>query len=92
MEQKKFKKKFKTVSKKEFKDFIKNYPGKVTADCCLIGEPPSFNYYDFTFGSQKESLIAYYIDEYPASKIQYKIINKENAGTAREECKVSFTA
>lgn len=42
----------KKVSKQEFLDFIKNYPRKLTIDCCGISEPPTITYNDFELANR----------------------------------------
>ena len=37
----------KKVTKKEFEEFLKNYPRKLACDVCGISEPPAISYNDF---------------------------------------------
>ena len=40
------------VSKKEFLNFIENYPRKLEIDCCGISEPPNITYNDFELANR----------------------------------------
>ncbi len=42
----------KKVTKKEFEDFIKNYPRKLTYDYTGISEPPAVSYNDFELANR----------------------------------------
>lgn len=42
----------KLVSKKEFEDFIKNYPRKLRYDCYGACDPPSITYNDFELANR----------------------------------------
>lgn len=42
----------KLVSKEEFEKFIKEYPRKLSYDCCGISEPPSISYNDFELANR----------------------------------------
>ena len=60
--------KFDKVTKKEFKDFVSNYPNKLDWDVTTICEPPMGNYNDFTKGKVwPESMVAIVrlMDGYP---------------------------
>lgn len=43
---------YKLVNKEEFYNFIKNYPRKLTCDCCGICDPPSITYNDFELANR----------------------------------------
>lgn len=42
----------KRVSKEEFDNFLKNYPRRLTYDCCGIADPPSISYNDFDMANR----------------------------------------
>ena len=42
----------KKVNKKEFTEFIENYPRKLEYDCCGISEPPAISYNDFELANR----------------------------------------
>jgi len=42
----------KQVTKEEFDKFVKEYPRKLTGDCCGICEPPSVTFNDFALANR----------------------------------------
>jgi len=40
------------VSKKEFDEFCKNYPRKLSVDVCAISDPPSISFNDFELANR----------------------------------------
>lgn len=42
----------KRVSKEEFKEFLSNYPRKLTYDCTGICDPPAISYNDFELANR----------------------------------------
>lgn len=51
-------KKFKQVTREEFKYFVESYPSKLVYDVCGISEPPTGTYNDFSIGKYPQSVVA----------------------------------
>ena len=59
----------KTVSEKEFYDFIRNYPRKLERDVCGISDPPAVSYNDFELA-----------DRWPYSIVASTFLYDDNPG------------
>jgi hypothetical protein len=72
----------KSVDKKTFESFLKNYPRYLERDVTGIFEPPLVTYNDFTLGVWPESVVAsHYLENDPRlteeSDYNYRIIEME---------------
>jgi len=77
---------FKTVTKEEFEQFLKDYPEKLVHDVCRVCDPPMISFNDFTKAEKwPESVVAKYFDRYyPTDDITYMIQEPESDNCQHE--------